>query len=67
MTKTLTRAQLESCKEKAARFVPDVLGDTHSAYQIEDESLEDYAERRNIKNESFPKQEVWSLDGSCSI
>jgi len=45
---TLTRSQVESRKEKAARFVRDVLGDTDRAEEIEDESPEDYAERRKM-------------------
>ena len=48
MAKTLTRAQVKSRKEKAARFVRDVLGDSVRAEEIDDESLEDYAERRKI-------------------
>src|SRR5258708_5151116 len=47
--KTLTREQLESRKEKAERFVRDVLGDTERADEIADESLEDYADRRKIQ------------------
>jgi hypothetical protein len=49
MPKALTRQQLQSRKEKAVRFVRDVLGDPDRAQEIEDESLEDYAERRRIK------------------
>ena len=47
--KTLTRKQLESRKAKAARFTRDVLDDPDRADEIEDESLEDYAEHRRIK------------------
>jgi hypothetical protein len=46
--KDLTRQQLQSRKEKAVRFTRDVLGDPDRAGEIEDESLEDYAERRKI-------------------
>jgi hypothetical protein len=46
--KVLTRDQLQSRKDKAARFVRDVLGDPDRAEEIEEESLEDYAERRKI-------------------
>lgn len=49
MPKALTREQLQGRKEKAVRFVRDVLGDPDRAQEIEDESLEDYAERRKIK------------------
>jgi len=47
--KTLTRDQLERRKAQAARFTRDVLDDPDRADEIEDESLEDYAERRRIK------------------
>jgi hypothetical protein len=47
--KALTRVQLESRKEKAIRFVRDVLGDSNRAEEIADESLEDYAARRKIQ------------------
>ena len=47
--KTLTRKQLESRKAKAARFARDVLGDEDRAAEIEDESLESYAERRHFQ------------------
>jgi hypothetical protein len=46
--KTLPRDQLQARKEKAVRFVRDVLGDPDRADEIEEESLEDYAERRKI-------------------
>lgn len=47
--KTLTRKQLEGRREKAVRFVRDVLGDPDRADEIADENLEDYAERRQIQ------------------
>ena len=47
--KTLTRKQLESRKAQAVRFTRDVLGDEDRAQEIEDEPLEDYAERRHIE------------------
>ena len=47
--KALTREQLESRKAQAVRFVRDVLEDDERADEIEDESLEDYAERRRIQ------------------
>ena len=47
--KALTRAQLESRKEKAVRFTRDVLGDPDRADEIAAESLEDYATRRKIQ------------------
>jgi len=47
--KTLTRKQLESRKAQAVRFTRDVLDDPDRAEEIEDESLEEYAERRHIQ------------------
>jgi len=47
--KTLTHKQLEARKAQAVRFVRDVLEDDDKADDIEDESLEDYAEHRHIK------------------
>jgi hypothetical protein len=46
--KALTSDQLHPRKDRAVRFVRDVLGDPDRAGQIADESLEDYAERRDI-------------------
>ncbi len=48
MTKTLSREQLETRKEKAVRFVDNVLGDPDRAAEISEESLDDYAARRKI-------------------
>jgi len=45
----LTRDQLKSRKEKAVRFVRDVLDDPDRADEIESESLEDYASRRKVQ------------------
>ncbi len=47
--KGLTREQLAKRKEKAVRFVRDVRQDDELADEIEDESLEDYAEHRRIQ------------------
>src|SRR3990172_11516561 len=47
--KSLTRKQLETRKAQAVRFTRDVLSDDDRADEIEDESLEDYAERRHIQ------------------
>ena len=49
MMKALTRHQLQARKEKAVRFIRDVLDDPDRADEIEDESLEEYAERRKIQ------------------
>jgi hypothetical protein len=47
--KTLTRKQLESRKAQAVRFARDVREDDELADEIEDESLEEYADKRRIK------------------
>lgn len=47
--KTLTRKQLESRKAQAVRFAREVRDDDELADQIEDESLEEYAQKRRIK------------------
>ncbi len=47
--KQLTREQVEGRKEKAARFVRDVLDDPDRADEIEDESIDDYAKRRKFQ------------------
>jgi hypothetical protein len=47
--KRLTREQVESRKEKAARFVENVLGDSERADEIADEDVDSYAERRGIE------------------
>ena len=46
--KTLTRDQIQSRKDQAVRVTRDVLDDPDRADEIEDESLEDYAERRKF-------------------
>jgi hypothetical protein len=46
--KTLTADQLQARKDKAVRFLRDVLDDPERADEVEDEDLEDYAERRKI-------------------
>jgi|SRR5579872_2742151 len=53
--KALTRTQTESRKDKAVRFVRDVLADPDHAQEIEDESVEDYADRRKIQILNNPK------------
>ena len=47
--KTLTREQLQSRKDRAVQFTRDVAGDPDRADEIEDESLDDYAQRRRIQ------------------
>src|SRR5271166_1119139 len=47
--KSLTRQQLERRKAQAVRFTRDVREDDDRADEIEDESLEDYAQERRIK------------------
>lgn len=45
----MTRRELEQRKAQAVRFVRDALDDQNKAAEIEDESLEDYAEHRRIQ------------------
>ena len=47
--KTLTREKLQARKDQAVRFTRDVVGDPDRAAEIQDESLEDYAQRRGIQ------------------
>jgi hypothetical protein len=47
--KTLTRKEPETRKAQAVRFTRDVMDDPEGAAEIEDESLESYAERRRIQ------------------
>jgi hypothetical protein len=47
--KSLTREQLQSRKDKAIRFLEDVLNDPERAAEVENENLESYADRRNIE------------------
>ena len=55
MLKVMTSGRAEIAKERAARFVRDVLGDEERAAAIEEESLQGWAERRNIRVENpFP-------------
>jgi cell shape-determining protein MreC len=49
MPKALTGDQVQSRKDKAVRFVGDALGDPGRAEVIEDQSPENYAERRKIE------------------
>ena|SRR5579872_5140588 len=46
--KVLTRDQVQSRKDQAVRFTRNVLDDPDRADEIEDESLDDYAERRKF-------------------
>ena len=54
--KALTRDRLEARKEKAVRFVRDVLDDPDRADEIEDESVDDYAARRRIDIVDNPRR-----------
>jgi hypothetical protein len=47
--KALTREQLQKRKESAVRFARDVREDDELADQIENESLQEYAEHRHIR------------------
>jgi hypothetical protein len=44
----VTYDQVEARKEKAVRFLRDVVGDDDRADEVEDESVEDYADRKGL-------------------
>jgi hypothetical protein len=60
-TQTLTREQIQGRKDKAVRFVRDVVGDPDRAAEIEAEDVEAYAERRKLrlKNPMQQDREAW--------
>jgi hypothetical protein len=47
--KSLTREQVQSRKDKAVRFLEDVLDDPERAAEVEAEDVESYADRRKIQ------------------
>jgi ABC-type phosphate transport system auxiliary subunit len=47
--KTLSRDEVQRRKDQAVKFTRDVRDDPERAAEIEDESLEDYAERKKIQ------------------
>ena len=49
MKKHMTLRQVETSKDRAARFVENVLGDSERASEISAESPEEYAERKGIQ------------------
>jgi hypothetical protein len=53
--KVLTREQAQARKDKAIRFVEDVLQDPDHADSIRDEDLEDWAERKHIRISNPPR------------
>ena len=44
----VTYDQVEARKEEAVRFLRDVVGDDDRADEVEDESVEDYADRKGL-------------------
>ncbi len=63
MKKILTREQAQTSKDRAARFVSNVLHDPDKAQEIKDESLDDYVERKKITltNPTRPRRGVCVL------
>ena len=49
MVKSLTREQVQSRKDKAVRFLEDVLDDPERAAEVEAEDVESYADRRKMQ------------------
>jgi hypothetical protein len=58
--KSLSLSQVQGRKDKAVRFVRDVLDDPDRAEEIEDESIEDYAARRHFRI-SNPKSQEYAM------
>ena len=54
----MTYAQVEARKEKAVRFLRDVVGDDDRADEVEDESVEDYATRKRLVIENTAQRRV---------
>jgi hypothetical protein len=57
----VTIEQVQSKKDKAVRFLRDVLQDDDRADEVEDESPEDYAERKEIKISNSPKRRMTTV------
>jgi hypothetical protein len=57
----LSREQVQGRKDKAVRFVRDVVGDPDRAAEIEAEDVEAYAERRKLRvdNPMHQDREAW--------
>jgi hypothetical protein len=49
MKKSRTYQQVQTAKDRAARFIENVLYDEDRAEEVKDESVEDYADRRRIR------------------
>jgi hypothetical protein len=58
MRKYMTREQAAASKEKAARFVEDVLNDPDHADTIRDEPLDDWIERKRIQTVKNPSRVI---------
>jgi hypothetical protein len=56
--KELTREQAEAAKEKAARFVEDVLEDDEHADEIRSEGLDEWAARKRVTIVSNPRRNL---------
>ena len=54
----MTYAQVEARKEKAVRFLRDVVGDDDRADEVESESVEDYATRKRLVIENTAQRRV---------
>ena len=52
----MTYDQVEARKEKAVRFLRDVVQDYDRADEVEDESVEDYADRKRLVIENTATQ-----------
>lgn len=64
MAKQLTEEEAQARKDKAVRFVRDVLDDSDHADDIEDEDLYDWADRKHIQivNQGVSKMANGNVD-----
>lgn len=61
-----TEDQVQTAKERAVRFVRDVLGDEDRAEEIADESLDEYAERKGLEIIENPHRHHPRMDHTLS-
>jgi len=62
-----TQDEVQTAKDRAVRFVRDVLGDEDRAEEIADESLDEYAERKGFEVIENPHQHHPRKDHIVSI
>jgi hypothetical protein len=60
----MTREQIQAKKDKAVRFLRDVLENEDRADEVEDESVEDYAERKGLKISNPERRTITVANGN---